>query len=182
MKRVVIVTASTLAGLGILLGLKTQAGTDRTTPLAGGAPSTTADQGPAGDSTGHSTTPAAGDGATSESRPTPTSTSDSDTQKPGQGNAESNAQRKVAGQSVMTEYGPVQVQVTLTGSKITDIATLQLPNDNQRDLDLASYAVPELRSQALAAQSAQIDTVSGATYTSEGYIQSLQSALDRAHA
>ncbi|MBE1603331.1 uncharacterized protein with FMN-binding domain [Actinopolymorpha pittospori] len=68
----------------------------------------------------------------------------------------------------------------MVDSKITDISTLQLPNGNQRDLDIASYAVPELRSEALAAQSAQINAVSGATYTSEGYVESLQSALDRA--
>jgi uncharacterized protein with FMN-binding domain len=60
------------------------------------------------------------------------------------------------------------------------VETVQLPDSNPRDIEINSSAVPILTQEALAAQSAQIDTVSGATYTSEGYTQSLQSALDKA--
>jgi uncharacterized protein with FMN-binding domain len=80
-----------------------------------------------------------------------------------------------------TRWGPVQVQVRIGGGKITDVTALQIPNGNRRDLEINSYAVPQLRSEALTAQSAAIDVVSGATVTSEGYINSLQAALDSAH-
>ncbi|MER5206007.1 FMN-binding protein [Streptomyces sp. NPDC002825] len=85
------------------------------------------------------------------------------------------------GDSVATRYGPVQVRVTLSGGRITEAVAVRTPSENERDREIAGYAVPMLTSETLTAQSAQIDTVSGATYTSEGYIRSLQSALDRAH-
>lgn len=80
-----------------------------------------------------------------------------------------------------TRYGPVQVQITVAGGKITDAQAVQYPQESGRDVRINSAAVPELNQEALQAQSAQIDTVSGATYTSEGYQQSLQSAIDQAH-
>jgi uncharacterized protein with FMN-binding domain len=90
--------------------------------------------------------------------------------------------RTVDGETVQTRYGPVQVRVTLTAGKLTAVKILQVPQDNPRDREIASFAVPQLTREALDAQSAHIDTVSGATYTSEGYAQSLQSALDQAGA
>jgi uncharacterized protein with FMN-binding domain len=81
---------------------------------------------------------------------------------------------------VDTRYGPVQVRIDVSGGKISKIDVLQYPNGMQRDQDINSYALPVLNQEALAAQSAQIDAVSGATYTSDGYTQSLQSALDQA--
>ena len=86
----------------------------------------------------------------------------------------------VTGSVVDTVYGPVQVRVTIAGGRVTDVQTLQTPSDATRSVRLAQYAVPILRQEVLAAQSAQIDTVSGATYTSQGYAQSVQSALDHA--
>lgn len=71
------------------------------------------------------------------------------------------------------------MRITLTGSKITAVTVLQVPDENGRDQEIAEFSVPQLTQEALDAQSAGIDTVSGATYTSEGYIRSLQSALDR---
>lgn len=79
-----------------------------------------------------------------------------------------------------TKYGPVQVRITLTGSKITNATAVQYPDETARSKDINSTAVPKLNQETLAAQSAAIDTVSGATYTSAGYKQSLQSALDQA--
>jgi uncharacterized protein with FMN-binding domain len=78
----------------------------------------------------------------------------------------------------MTPYGVVQVQVTIAGGRITDIATLQYPNQGGRDIEINNYALPQLRTEVIAAQSANVDGVSGATYTSEGYLASLQAALD----
>ncbi|MFD4524682.1 FMN-binding protein [Streptomyces sp. NPDC058470] len=86
----------------------------------------------------------------------------------------------LTGTTVQTRYGPVQVRVTLKSGKITDVTAVTYPQDNPRDQQINSYAIPQLKREALAAQSANVDTVSGATYTSDGYRQSLQSALDSA--
>jgi uncharacterized protein with FMN-binding domain len=87
----------------------------------------------------------------------------------------------VNGPTAQTRYGPVQVQVTIAGKRITGVKTLQHPSGDDRSIQIAADALPQLRSETLAAQSARIDTVGGATYTSEGYQQSLQGALDLAH-
>jgi uncharacterized protein with FMN-binding domain len=70
--------------------------------------------------------------------------------------------------------------VTVSDGKVTEVTAVEYPTGNPRDRQINSYALPQLRTEALAAQSADIDTVSGATYTSDGYKQSLQSALDSA--
>ncbi|MEU7379444.1 MULTISPECIES: FMN-binding protein [unclassified Streptomyces] len=88
--------------------------------------------------------------------------------------------RTVTGETVRTRWGPVQVRVTLVDGRITDVTALAQPSGNPRDREISGYAVPRLRGEALTAQSADIDTVSGATYTSDGYRRSLQSALDTA--
>jgi uncharacterized protein with FMN-binding domain len=87
--------------------------------------------------------------------------------------------RQVTGSPFDVGYGIVQVRVTLVGNRITDITALSLPQGG-RSSDISSYAAPQLRKEALAAQSARIDAVSGASYTSAGYARSLQSALDKA--
>jgi uncharacterized protein with FMN-binding domain len=89
-------------------------------------------------------------------------------------------ERRVDGPVVTNRYGPVQVEVTLRGSTIVDVQALQLPRDRSRSADISNRAAPILRSEVLAANGTQIDTVSGATYTTTGYIQSLQAALDQA--
>jgi uncharacterized protein with FMN-binding domain len=86
-----------------------------------------------------------------------------------------------AGSTSNTRYGPVQVQISVTGGRITAATLLQVPHEAGRTDRINSQAVPILNQETVQAQSAQIDTVSGATYTSDGYIQSLQSAIDAAH-
>lgn len=86
----------------------------------------------------------------------------------------------VTGDEAQTRYGPVQVQITVTDGRLTDVEPVEYPQDTPRDMQINSSAVPQLDQEALAAGNAQIDMVSGATYTSNGYISSLQSALDRA--
>jgi uncharacterized protein with FMN-binding domain len=81
---------------------------------------------------------------------------------------------------VQTQFGPVQVQVTIANGKITNVTALQLPSDRQRSAYISGIVGPMLQSEALTAQSAQIDLISGATYTSDAYAQSLQAALDQA--
>ena len=90
------------------------------------------------------------------------------------------AARTVTGTVANTQYGPMQVQLTLTGQKITKVTVLQRTDAGAESDQIDSNAIPKLTSETLAAQSAQINAVSGASYTSQGYIQSLQSALDKA--
>jgi uncharacterized protein with FMN-binding domain len=87
----------------------------------------------------------------------------------------------VTGDDVPNQFGDVQVQVTFSDGKITDVKALQLPFDRRRSAEISQYVEPYLRSEALQAQSPQIDLISGATYTSMSYAQSLQSAIDKAH-
>ena len=86
----------------------------------------------------------------------------------------------VTGPSVDTRWGPVQVEVTVAGGRLTDVAVVDYPTGNGKDRAINARAVPILVQEALDAQSADIDMVSGATVTSEGYVESLQAALDEA--
>ncbi|NEC84821.1 FMN-binding protein [Streptomyces sp. SID12501] len=114
------------------------------------------------------TTPAVVTGSASSSAPS------------GSSSGSATGTRTLTGDSVQTRYGPVQVRVTLTNGKLTDVTAVTYPQENPRDQQINSYAVPQLTREALTVQSADIDTVSGATYTSDGYRRSLQSALDSA--
>jgi uncharacterized protein with FMN-binding domain len=87
----------------------------------------------------------------------------------------------VNGSVAQTRWGPVQVQVSISGGRVTDVQALTYPSGNGHDTAINGYALPQLRQEVLAAQSAQIDAVSGATVTSDGYRESLQAALDAAH-
>lgn len=84
------------------------------------------------------------------------------------------------GDAVQTRYGAVQVEITVQDGVITSSAAIQYPNRDRHDQQINSYAVPVLNAEAVDAQSAHIDAVSGATYTSVGYVRSLQSAIDEA--
>ena len=149
MRRAILAVAATVAALVLLLGFKTQ-------PL----PAPVRPEGSEGSAVAPA--PAAGDAPTSSTTATA-------------------APRTVTvtGQSVGTRYGPVQVQVVAAGTRVEDVTALTLPTEEARSVQISQRAVPELRREALEAQSAEIDMVSGATYTSEGYQQSLQSALDQ---
>jgi uncharacterized protein with FMN-binding domain len=150
MKRVIFTSAATVAGLVALLSFKTQA-----------QPITT-------------TLPSA---ATSES--SATSTASSSATATGSATKKSTA-KTFTGQAVTTRYGIVQVKVTAIAGKITDAALVQLTGFDGRSQQINSWAGPQLLQETMKKQSAQVDTVSGATYTSDGYRQSLQSALDKA--
>jgi uncharacterized protein with FMN-binding domain len=84
------------------------------------------------------------------------------------------------GAVAQTRWGPVQVRITVSGGKVVGASTLQVPSGNGRDAEINSYAVPILNKEAVSAGTAGIDTVSGATVTSNGYITSLQAAIDAA--
>jgi uncharacterized protein with FMN-binding domain len=84
------------------------------------------------------------------------------------------------GSVAQTRWGPVQVKIAVQIGKITKVTVLQQPNGNQKDAEINSYALPILIDETVQTQSADIDMVSGATVTSEGYAESLQGALDEA--
>ncbi|GAA1254026.1 FMN-binding protein [Oryzihumus leptocrescens] len=90
--------------------------------------------------------------------------------------------RSVTGALVSTPYGTVQVKAVLVGSHLKDVVALKLTDSSSTSVGISGRAEPVLRREAVTAQSARIDSVSGATFTSEGYKQSLQAALDAAHA
>src|SRR5262245_46931852 len=83
------------------------------------------------------------------------------------------------GDAIPTQYGNAQVRVTVKDGKITKVEALQLQGNDPKSYEISSYAEPYLRQSALTKQSAAIDAVSGATFTSASYAQSLQSALDK---
>jgi uncharacterized protein with FMN-binding domain len=84
------------------------------------------------------------------------------------------------GDAIQTPFGNMEVAIVVSSSKITDVKVLQATDRGQRSVQISSYADPILRTEVLQAQSANVQMVSGATYTSDGYLQSLQSALDKA--
>jgi uncharacterized protein with FMN-binding domain len=88
--------------------------------------------------------------------------------------------KAVTGEVAQTRWGPVQVTITVANGKITAVDVPEYPDGNGRDKEINADALPTLIQRTLTAQNANIDMVSGATVTSTGYLQSLQSALDQA--
>jgi uncharacterized protein with FMN-binding domain len=97
------------------------------------------------------------------------------------GSGSSTSATTYTGYSVQTRWGPVQVRITVVDGKITASEAIVYPDGNHEDQEINAFALPVLNQEAVARQSADLDMVSGATVTSEGYLQSLQSAIDQAH-
>lgn len=165
MRRVALALFGTIAGLVVLLGYKSH------TPVSR-IPAAVSTSGPA--DTG--STPAAGAGSSSAASSAAPAASPSSAAKP----AASTGTKTVTGDSADTRWGPVQVQITVTDGKVTSAQAVVYPQNNGRDLEINSYAIPALNQEAVTAGSAKIDMISGATVTSGGYLSSLQSALDKA--
>ena len=110
---------------------------------------------------------------------TPSTTASTDTTVAAEATA---AVQAFDGSVVQTRFGPVQVQVQITDGAISDVAVIQYPDDDGKSVRINASALPTLRTEVLTAQSADVDTVSGATYTSDAYVASLQSAIDEARA
>ena len=166
--RAAVAIVATAIAVVLLFSFKTPAQARPRTPAADvsqASPTPSASPSPS-----DSSTPSPSD----SSAPTPTSTPSSSgpTYKDGQ----------YTGQDFQNQFGDTQVKVTISGGKVTDVQALQLPYDRQRSAEISQYAAPQLHDEVLQAQSAQIDSLSGATYTSDSYAQSVQSALDQAHA
>ena len=159
MRRSVPILAATAGSLALLASFHTSPGATGVVHAAASGP---ADAGPTSPTTAAPATPA----ATLGPRATPTTAG--------------GTTRTVDGPAVANRYGEVQVRVTLRGHQIVDVQALTLPSDRSRSAEISRYAGPRLRAEVLQAQSAQIDLISGASYTSDSYAQSLQGALDHA--
>jgi Uncharacterized protein conserved in bacteria len=110
-----------------------------------------------------------------------TGNSGSTTPNSGTSGSESSTDGTYTGDATSTRYGNVQVQITVSGGQITAAEAIDYPNNDRHDQQINAYAIPILNSEVVDAQSANIDAVSGATVTSDGYITSLQSAIDAAN-
>ena len=154
MRRVILAVTGTIAGLVALLSFKSH---DPTMPVAA--------------------TTGTGGGSTTSS-----SSSSSAPTIPGEfrsvAGTLTTGETTVTGKVANTVYGPVQIQLVVKNSKIVKVAVLEQPTNTIHDIQIGEFAFPRLISETLAAQNAKIDAVSGASYTSAGYIASLQSAVD----
>lgn len=174
--RAVIMAAAASAGI-ILLGWQTGTGKE-------GAQALTITQsagqtgGASGSGSGSPGTDAGSGGSTGDSGSSATSSGTASSNGGSSSNAAISGTFK--GTSIGTRFGSVQVQVTIVKGAITDVSALQLTDRDNRSVSISNRAAPVLRSEVLAAQSANVQTIGGATYTSEGYLSSLQAALDSA--
>lgn len=155
MKRAILVGVGTVAGVAAVLGYHPGAlfGTAAAAPIAEAASATDVATSSATSATPSATTSTASAVATSQT---------------------------ITGDAVQTRYGVVQVEVTVSGSTISDVTAIASPDQDRESAQISAFAIPVLEQQAVAAQSASIDGVSGASYTSQGFAQSLQSALAKA--
>jgi uncharacterized protein with FMN-binding domain len=149
--------------LGVTFGLKFYSSTIQPTLTSSLSPGTTGSG--ADPSSAASAAPSASPPAATSATTAPTTAS--------------TAVKTVNGDAVQTRYGDVQVAVAFSGTTITKVSVLEAPQESGRDMEITSYAVPVLSREVLSSQSAKVDTVSGATYTSDGYLQSVQSAIDK---
>jgi len=161
MRRVILAVTGTIAGLVALLSFKSHIPSAPVAATTGGS----------GGAASSSSSPSSGGGQTEV--------------VPGafpQGSIARNlpaGETAVDGKVASTAYGPVQIQLIKRAGKVVKVAVLVQPTNTLHDVQIGEFAFPKLISETLAAQNAKIDAVSGATYTSASYIQSLQSALDK---
>jgi uncharacterized membrane protein len=163
MRRVVLAVTGTIAGLVALLSFKSHVPSSPVAAASGSGGSTSASS---------STAPSSKGGGQTEVVPGAFP----------QGSIARNlpaGETAVNGNVANTAYGPVQIQLIKRNSKIVKVAVLKQPTNTLHDIQIGVAAFPKLISETLTAQTGKIDAVSGATYTSAGYIQSLQSALDK---
>ena len=165
MRRFVVAFVATVVGLVLLLSFKSSPTRSAGRPAALGAP-----------------TPGSGGNASSGN---PAQASPGAPSQPSASAAKPASGTTVLGSTVQVSegfrtFGSVQVKVTLTNGTITDVTAVDYPRNDGRSYEISSYSIPILRQEVLQAQGTQIDIVSGATYTSDAYAQSVQAALDKA--
>lgn len=155
MRRILLAIGGTVAGLVVLLSFKSHGGPGLASVAAG-----TANSKPYGQASVAASGAAGGAGSSSGAVST------------------AGGGRLITGDVANTAYGPVQIQVLLKQNKITKVTVLEQPQSTENDIRIGDFAFPKLIQETLTAQNDRIDSVSGATYTSGGYIKSLQSVLD----
>ncbi len=174
MKRIVLWVLSTLSTVVVLFGYHTSTSS---------VMATSSDAAFSGSLSGQTTSGSGTGTTTSGSAPPSDSTSSGSSGTSGSSGSSGSSNKSastVTGDVAQTRWGPVQVQLEVSGSTITNVSILQYPNSNGRDVEIANFSLPQLIQETLDAQGDSISMVSGATYTSQGYVQSLQSALDQA--
>ena len=172
MKRGLVALGSTATGLALLFSYHSHPAEVRSaTPSAAGSPPDTtsppASSPAANRDRGQAPSPATAPGSTPSTPSTPSTT------------APAAAPRTATGSDVQYRFGDIEVQVTESGSRITNVSVVRNDSPDARSYQINSQAVPVLEQETISAGSAQIDAVSGATYTSDAYLQSLQSAIDQ---
>ncbi len=164
-KRIVLWVLSTLSAVVVLFGYHTSTSS---------VMATNSDSAISGSLQAQSTSGSSSSGTGGSAPPNDSATGSSS------GSSNGSSSGTVTGTAAQTRYGPVQVQLEVSGSKVTNVTVLQYPDADGRDLQISQYALPQLIQQTLDDQSGSVSMVSGATYTSQGYAESLQSALDQA--
>jgi uncharacterized protein with FMN-binding domain len=180
MKKIVYAVLATISGLVLIFSYRTSL--DAVQPIAVADPA-------ASTGTATTTTPPRTDDESSESS-SDDETAEGATSSSSGGTSSGTTATTTSGMTdgtytggaANTRYGPVQVQITVSGGAIADVQVIDYPDNDRRDQEINQRALPILVSETTQTQSSQIDMVSGATYTSEGYIASLQSAIDQANA
>jgi uncharacterized protein with FMN-binding domain len=167
-RRITIAVMGTISALVALFSYHTSTNSSSASANASAASGT----GSSGGTT--STTPDSSSGSSSDSSSSGSSSGSS-------GSSSGSSSGTFTGDAVDTRWGVVQVQITVKNGKITKSEAIRYPNGNGRDQEINAYALPQLSSEVLQNQSAGIDAISGATVTSDGYTQSLQSAIDHAN-
>jgi len=175
MKKIVYALMATVTGLVLLFSYRTSMAPESTSALAEASSSGVA-------TTPRTTTTAPSPSASASSGSTTSGSTSSGTSSGAQTSSSGLADGTYTGQAANTRYGAVQVQITVSQGVITDVQVPRYPSESGRDQQINSRALPVLVKETVQAQGAQIDMVSGATYTSTGYRTSLQSALDQARA
>jgi uncharacterized protein with FMN-binding domain len=170
MRRVILALLGTAVGLALLLSYKAHTAGPVTSALSGPDPATAL----GGSAPGATTAPSTGSGAAANPSASAGASSKSGVSAAG------NKSGTYVGDPVSSQFSTIQVEVVVSGGKISDIKLLEDTDEDEHSAQVDGYAVPILRSEALSAQSANVDMVSGATFTSQSYTQSLQSAIDRA--
>jgi uncharacterized protein with FMN-binding domain len=175
MKRAPIVLSGT--ALGVVGVLAYHTASPRSSAI-GALTGSAAAQG-TGVSSGRSTSPASGSSGSTTSTPSARTTAARAAATPGSATPSPALTRSATGADVSFQYGELQVKVTMTGTKISNVSFVRLSETDPRSQSIDQIAIPQLQQETMSAQSARIDGVSGASYTSQAYDQSLQSALDK---
>lgn len=175
MRRITVWLFSTVAAVVLLFSYRTS--TNSGGPVASGVLPAKAQTSTASANSGTSSSGTSSAGTSSAGTSSSGNTSSGNTSSSGS----SSVAKTYTGSVAQTRWGPVQVTITVSNGKITNVSVPTYPNGNGRDAEINAYALPILQQETVSAQSATIDTVSGATVTSDGYLQSLQSAIDAAH-